>query len=167
MLALLIAIKNYVLWKGILSFRFRLSAECLKTKMSLFFHFLLFYSTIDDEKKNSIRKYVVGGKRMKKSLKIMRKQFFAFASETHLCILKDFFPSVVESGCETEKGKSIMPLIPSHITWFSVGESSQEFVSMFKVFPLFWDASAFDVVISLKKLCFCRSSWASQSGKTK
>lgn len=37
-------------------------AQRLKTKMSLFFHFLLFYDTIDDEKKkeNSIRKYVEG-----------------------------------------------------------------------------------------------------------
>lgn len=31
------------------SFRFRRRAR-LKTKMSLFFHFLLFYDTIDDEK---------------------------------------------------------------------------------------------------------------------
>jgi hypothetical protein len=59
-------------------------AECLKTKMSLFFHFLLFYDTIDDEKKgkeSSIRKYVRGDERMKKSLKIMRKQFFC----VHAC----------------------------------------------------------------------------------
>lgn len=32
-------------------FLFRFHAECLKTKMSLFFHFLLFYDTIDDERK--------------------------------------------------------------------------------------------------------------------
>lgn len=64
-------------------FSFLSVAECLKTKMSLFFHFLLFYDTIDDEKK---RKYVQEG-RMKKSLKIMRKQFFVFMLvESLLCI---------------------------------------------------------------------------------
>lgn len=55
--------KLCIIWKGILSFRFFLPrAECLKTKMSLFFHFLLFYDTIDDEKKNSAPKYVEGKK---------------------------------------------------------------------------------------------------------
>jgi hypothetical protein len=58
--------------------------------MSLFFHFLLFYDTIDDEKKgkkSSIRKYVGEDERMKKSLKIMRKQFFVFMLvESLLCI---------------------------------------------------------------------------------
>lgn len=80
--------KKLCIMKRNSSFRLLSVAECLKTKMSLFFHFLLFYDTIDDEKKgkkSSIRKYVQGDERMKKSLKIMRKQFFVFMLMYSLC----------------------------------------------------------------------------------
>ena len=95
------------------SFRLLFSfAECLKTEMSLFFHFLLFYDTIDDEKKarkkSSIREYVRRDERMKKSLKIMRKQFFC----VHAC-----WESLADD--ERSRGKkSIFPLFSSHIRWF-------------------------------------------------
>lgn len=48
-----------------------------KTRMSLFLDFLLFYDTIDDEKKNSIRKYVEG--KNEKVFKDYEKTIFLFA----------------------------------------------------------------------------------------
>lgn len=116
-----IAIKNYVLWKGILPFAFfSLSSfffdECLKTQMSLFFHFLLFYDTIDDEKKarkSSIRKYV-RNERMKKSLKIMRKQFFC----VHAC-WESLMYSPLAKRRNAEEGKNQYSLcFSTHIRWF-------------------------------------------------
>lgn len=149
-----IAIKNYVLWKGIFSLPFRRSfpslaslAECLKTEMSLFFHFpiILWHHRWWKERKKEHRasytKNMLKGKN-EKVFKDYEKTIFcapfveAWSLLRHLCILKDFaFPSVVEGEQRWRATQKINIPLDSHSHhMISVGESSEEFVSMFKVF---------------------------------